>query len=169
MTIDDVFGPLRTLTLGACLLLAPLFASPASAEHSVNHSEGMTLAGAPLAIHGYDPVAFFTDGEARLGDARYSVAHGGGAYRFVSEENRSAFEASPDRYLPQFGGFCAYGVAVGAKFDGDPRVFAIRDGRLFFNLSPQIQETWERDVDGNIRKADGNWPEIRDAAPASLK
>lgn len=160
---------IRRAVLAGLLLVASLVTLSAVADHSVNHSEGLTLAGAPLAIHGYDPVAFFTDGEARLGDARYSFAHGGAAYRFVSETNQQKFEQDPGRYLPQYGGFCAYGVAVGAKFDGDPRVFAVRDGKLYFNLNPQIQETWEEDVDGNVREADGNWPRIRDAAPASLK
>ena len=169
MKIDDSATALRRMILAICLLLTPVTAFSAAAEHSVNHSEGMTLVGAPLAIHGYDPVAFFTDGEARLGDAQYSVAHGGVAYRFVSEENRKMFEQNPSRYLPQYGGFCAYGVALGAKFDGDPRVFAVRDGKLFFNLSRQIQKTWEEDLDGNIRQADDNWSKIRDAAPASLK
>ena len=160
---------LLTLTLFTALSMT-LFAAPqARAENGINLGAGMTLAGAPLAIHGYDPVAFFTDGEAQLGDARFTVAHGGGAYRFVSEANQRKFERDPNRYLPQFGGFCAYGVAVGAKFDGDPRVFEIVDGQLFFNLNPEIQKTWAEDMAGNIRKANETWPKIRTAPPASLK
>lgn len=159
------------IVLAATFILAAManLATPAAAEHDVNLAAGMTLAGAPLAIHGYDPVAFFTEGKARLGDARYTVAHDDAAYRFVSEANQRKFERSPNRFLPQFGGFCAYGVAVGAKFDGDPRVFDVRDGKLFFNLNPEIQKTWHADVDGNIRKADETWPKIRTADPASLK
>lgn len=143
--------------------------APAVAQHDVNLAAGMTLAGAPLAIHGYDPVAFFTEGKARLGDARHTVAHEGAAYRFVSEANRRSFERNPSRFLPQYGGFCAYGVSVGAKFDGDPRVFAVVDGKLYFNLNPEIQKTWEEDRAGNIRKADDTWPGIRTADPADLK
>lgn len=162
---------LLLLTLAALTVISMgLVAAPQTlAENEVNLGAGLTLAGASLAIHGYDPVAFFTEGEARLGDARYSVAHEGAAYRFVSEANRQKFERSPNRFLPQYGGFCAYGVALGAKFDGDPRVFVLRDGKLYFNLNPEIQATWQEDVAGNIRKADDNWPKIRTASPASLK
>lgn len=159
------------IVLAATFVLAAMttLATPAAAQHDVNLAAGMTLAGAPLAIHGYDPVAFFTEGKAQLGDARHSVAHEGAAYRFVSEANRRKFERSPNRFLPQFGGFCAYGVALGAKFDGDPRLFAIVDGKLYFNLNPEIQTAWEEDRAGNIRKADETWPGIRTADPASLK
>lgn len=156
--------------LATCLVLTALFAAPVTfGDDSVNHSAGMTLAGAPLAIHGYDPVAFFTDGTARIGDARYTVAHGDAAYRFVSEANQRKFDDNPEAFLPQYGGFCAYGVALGAKFDGDPRMFAIVNGKLYFNLDPAIQGTWKEDLASNIQKADGNWPKIRAAAPASLK
>ncbi len=154
---------LRTaLALGLpALALTGLLTGPVLAGSEVNVAAGLTAAGVPLAIHGYDPVAFFLESEAMLGSARHTVEHGGAAYRFVSEANRQAFERDPQRYLPQFGGFCAYGVSVGAKFDGDPRLFAIVDDKLYFNLNPEIQATWEKDVAGNIRKAEQQWPGIR--------
>lgn len=160
----------KTLPLLSLLLTLAVLAGPAgAADYSVNTGQGMTLAGAPLAAHGYDVVAFFTEGEARLGSAEHSVAHGGGAYRFATKANLERFQKDPERYLPQYGGYCAYGVAVGAKFDGDPRVFAVVDGKLYFNLNPKIQETWEEDVKGNLAKAEANWPKIRAKAPAELK
>ena len=125
--------------------------------------------GSSLAIGGYDPVAYFTEGRARLGNAAHSARHEGVVYRFVSDANQRKFEADPSRYLPRYGGYCAYGVAVGAKFDGDPRLFRIVDGKLYFNLNPEIQRKWEQDVAGNIVKADGNWPRIRDKAPEALQ
>lgn len=136
---------------------------------AVNASEGLTLAGPGLAIHGYDAVAFFTQGVAKLGSASYSAVHEGAAYRFSSAENLKAFEKDPNRYTPQFGGFCAFGVSVGAKFDGDPNLWRIVDGKLYFNLNYDIQKNWLEDVDGNIKKAEQNWRKIKDAAPSSLK
>ena len=136
---------------------------------AVNASEGLTLAGPGLAIHGYDAVAFFTDGVAKLGSAAHSAVHDGATYRFSSAEHLKTFEKNPQRYAPQFGGFCAFGVSVGAKFDGDPNLWRIVDGKLYFNLNYDIQKNWLKDIDGNIKKAEKNWRKIKDAAPSSLK
>lgn len=158
---------LRQILRLATLSLAIATAGHAGSVH-INTSSGMTLAGAPLALHGYDPVAYHTEGAAMPGSAAHTATHDGAAYRFVSAANRALFEQAPDRYLPRYGGFCAYGVAVGAKFDGDPRVFAIVDGALYLNLNPEIKATWEEDVAGNIRKAESSWRQIRDATPEEL-
>lgn len=139
------------------------------AHDHVNVSTGMTLAGAPLAIHGYDPVAYFTQGRAQIGKAVHTAKYEGAAYRFASEANKKMFEANPGRYAPQYGGYCAFGVSVGAKFDGDPTLFRVVDGKLYFNLNPEIQQKWLKDISGNIAKADGNWAKIRDKSPAELK
>lgn len=153
------------LTLVALLLAAV----PALAGNQLNTSVGLTLGGVPLAMHGYDAVAFFTTNQAVIGSDTYAVKHDGATYRFVSEENKKAFEKSPARYLPQFGGFCAFGVSVGAKFDGDPRVFAVVGDKLYFNLNFDIQKKWNEDVPGNIKKAESNWTTIADKAPSQLK
>ncbi len=158
----------RPWSLSALALLAWLPLGTALAGDQVNASTGMTLAGAPLAIHGYDAVAYFNSNQAQIGSAAFTVKYQGAAFRFVNEENKRAFEKQPAHYAPQFGGFCAYGVALGAKFDGDPRLFAIVDGKLYFNLSPDIQKKWQEDVAGNIKKADANWPKIEDKAPSQL-
>ncbi len=165
----------RTPTLAAkiALPLLSIVFSLAPAAHAagrINVSSGLTLTGsAPLAIHGYDPVAFFTEGKAIVGQAAHSAAHDGAAFYFASEKNQKAFEANPSRYLPQYGGFCAFGVSVGAKFDGDPRLFAVVKDKLYFNLNPDIQAKWKADIEGNIKKAEGNWPKIQDKAPGELK
>lgn len=152
------------------ILCSLICVAGASAETpAVNTSQGLTLAGPPLAIRGYDAVAYFTDGRPTLGSAEFSVAHDGATYRFASKANLKTFKKSPDRYAPQFGGFCAFGVSVGAKFDGDPTLWKIVDGKLYLNLNQDIQGNWLKDLDGNIRKADSNWSKIRDVAPASLK
>ena len=156
----------RLASIGLLAVLA--VATPALAADELNVTGGLTGAGAPLAIHGYDPVAFFTEGQAMVGSANHTAVHRGAAYRFVSEVNQKRFEKSPDSYLPQYGGFCSFGVSVGKKFDGDPRLFQIVDGELFFQLNPEIRSQWDKDVPGNIRKADRNWTRISDKAAASL-
>jgi len=135
----------------------------------INTSTGLTAAGAPLALRGYDPVAYFAEGRARVGTAAISAVHNGAAYSFASQENKEKFEKSPERFVPEFGGFCAFGASVGAKFDGDPTLFRVVEGKLYLNLNPDIQKTWEKDLAGNIRKAEENWTRIRDKAPAELK
>ena len=155
------------LAVLALAVFAMAGAAPAMAN-DVNVSACLTLAGGPLAIHGYDPVAYFTENRARLGQAVHSVKHGNAVYRFVSAANKSKFEANPERYLPQYGGFCAYGTALGAKFDGDPQLFTVVDGKLYFNLNPEILKKWRQDIPGYIVKADRQWRQIRDKAPAEL-
>lgn len=140
-------------------LAAALPAASAQARDEVNVSTGGTLAGPGLAAHGYDVVAFFTDGKPTFGSDAHALAHGG-TYRFASQANFDAFKADPDKYLPAYGGFCAYGTALGKKFDGDPRYWKIAGGRLYFNLNGDIQAEWSKDIAGNIAKADGNWKRI---------
>lgn len=151
------------------LLAATALAFSVSAADNVNVSSGLTLAGGPLALRGYDAVAYFEDSAAVRGKADHSVLHEGTVYRFASARHKAAFEADPERYLPAYGGFCAFGVAVGAKFDGDPEVFRVVDGRLYLNLNGGIQEKWEEDVEGNVAKADRNWSKIRDTPVSQLK
>ncbi len=157
-------GLLAVLALAALAMAG----SVSSMANDVNVSTGLTLAGGPLAIHGYDPVAYFTEDRARLGQAVHSVKHADAVYRFVSVANKRKFEANPERYLPQYGGFCAYGTALGAKFDGDPLLFTVVDGKVYFNLNPEILKKWRADIPGYIAKADRQWRQIRDKSPAEL-
>jgi len=121
-----------------------------------------------LALRGYDPVAYFTEGKPIIGTATYTATHHAATYRFATEANLDAFKANPDQYVPQYGGFCAFGVAVGAKFDGDPELWRIENGKLYLNLNPDIQEQWEKDLAGHLVKANKKWPAIKDRAPADL-
>ena len=143
--------------------------SPADvAGADVNTTQGLTLAGPGLALRGYDPVSYFTEGKPVIGAATYTTTHNGAAYRFATQKNLDAFRANPSQYVPQYGGFCAFGVAVGAKFDGDPELWKIEDGKLYLNLNPDIQEQWDKDITGHIAKADKKWSVIKDKAPADL-
>jgi YHS domain-containing protein len=134
----------------------------------LNTTTGWTLKGAPLAVHGFDPVAYFTQDEALLGDAQFSTEYKEGTYRFVSEANMQMFLKKPSAYVPQYGGYCAYGTAKGKKFDGDPRLFKVVDGKLYFNLNPDVYKKWLMDPPGFIKQADENWREIHDRQPAEL-
>ena len=103
------------------------------------------------------------------GDYRITTLHDDALYRFSSEENKAAFEANPEAYLPAYGGYCAFGTAMGFKFDGDPNHWKIVDNKLYLNLSEDIQERWEGDIPGFIESASANWENIADKTPAELQ
>ncbi len=138
----------------------------AADEHNV--SAGLTAAGAPLGLHGVDPVAFVELGNRIEGSAVYAAVHDGVAYYFSNEANKKAFEASPSRYLPQFGGFCTFGVSVAKKFDGDPRYAAVENGKLYVFLNEEIFNAFQQDRSGTIANAEKNWRKIRHTAARSL-
>ncbi len=122
-----------------------------------------------LALQGYDPVAYFTDGKPTKGNWKITTLHEDATYRFASKEHKAAFEADPEAYLPEYGGYCAFGAAMGFKFDGDPNYWRIVDGELFLNISQDVQERWVTDIPGFIQKADANWIDIEDKEPSSLQ
>jgi len=119
-------------------------------------------------IRGYDPVAYFTEGRPVPGHPDISVEYGGAKYLFSSTANRSAFNAEPEKYAPQYGGYCAFGVSVGKKFDIDPASWRIVDGKLYVNLNPVVLEMWSADTKIYLQKSEKNWPKIRGKAPSEL-
>ncbi len=119
-------------------------------------------------LSGYDPVAYFTDGKSMKGSGFHTAVYEGVTYAFASEEHLKQFQADPPKFLPAYGGYCAYGLAVGKKFVADPEVWRIVHGRLYLNLDKNIQGKWEKDIDGYLKKADENWTRIRDRAPSDL-
>ncbi|MGE5721525.1 MAG: YHS domain-containing (seleno)protein [Sphingomonadales bacterium] len=121
-----------------------------------------------LALHGYDPVAYFTTGVPTRGDPKFAATHDGARYVFASEANLAAFKARPAAYLPQFGGFCAMGTSFGKKVDGDPTVWKIVDGKLYLNFNKDVGALWQTDIAGNIGRAEAAWPAIKDKAPSQL-
>ncbi len=143
-------------------------AVPGLAVDEYNVATGLTAAGAPLGLHGVDPVAFLTLGNRVEGSARYTAVHDGVAYYFDSEENKAAFENRPTRYIPQNGGFCTFGVSVGKKFDGDPQYAAVMDGKLYVFLNEEIFQAFQKDRAGTIKKAARSWRKIEHTAAAEL-
>ncbi len=133
---------------------------------TVPHSLNLDRRG--LALHGYDPVAYFTVSKPVRGKGEYTATHAGATYRFASTSNRDAFTANPDSYAPQFGGYCAMGVALNKKLDVDPAAWRIVDGKLYLNLNKNVQREWKQDIPGNISKAVRNWPAIRGIAAKDL-
>ncbi|MBA4044438.1 MAG: hypothetical protein C0472_06250 [Erythrobacter sp.] len=121
-----------------------------------------------IALHGFDPVAYFTGGAPAKGSAQFTATYEGARYYFASAENAAKFKASPEAFAPQFGGFCAMGVALEKKLDGDPMVWKIVDGKLYLNVNADVAVAWQRDIPGNLEKANDLWPEIKDKTPASL-
>lgn len=119
-------------------------------------------------LGGYDPVAYFVDGKPVRGSGYHVMEHDGVTYAFANQEHQRLFAENPGKYLPAFGGYCAYGVAVGKKFVSDPEVWKIVDGALYLNLDKGIQRKWEKDISGHIKKANANWTEIKGKRPGEL-
>ena len=150
------------------LALAMAVALPAFAADEHNVVPGLTAAGAPLGLHGVDPVAFIQLDNRVDGSAEFTAVHDGVAYYFASAANKAAFEKRPARYVPQNGGFCTFGVSVGKKFDGDPNYAAIVDGKLYVFLNEEIYRAFDKDRAGTIKKAASNWQRIQHTAATDL-
>ena len=125
----------------------------AAATKPVNQIDG-------VALHGFDPVAYFTQNKPVKGSPKYTASYEGVTYEFASIQDQAAFEAAPAKYVPQFGGFCAYAVSEGVKADIDPHAFAINDGKLYVNYSEEARDAFQADTKGNAEKAEHNWPNV---------
>jgi len=133
--------------------VALLTAAPVFAGNLVN------VAGASkIAISGYDPVAFFTDSKPVNGSPFISATYEGATYLFSSEEHKKQFTASPAKYAPQYGGFCAFGAAIDKLFPVDITTWQVRGDKLYLNLNGEILKKFNADFDANVAKADKNWP-----------
>jgi YHS domain-containing protein len=141
----------RPITRIAAALLGLLAFAGAAQAGAVNQDRG-------IALKGYDPVAYFTDHKPVKGSARHVFAYDGGTYEFASAMHQKLFAAAPEKYLPQFDGYCAYGVAAGHKADIDPTAFSIVDGKLYLNYNTKVRSLWRQDIPGNLEKAEDAWP-----------
>jgi NTE family protein len=127
----------------------------ATASDIAHDHTAMAMASAPGVQ--YDLVSYFDGASPVPGSPSHMAAHDGETYLFASASNRDRFLAEPNRYLPQYGGLCAYAMARGKSVAGDPSVYAIRNGRLYFNLNPSVHERWLREAEANIQRADESW------------
>lgn len=115
-----------------------------------------------LAIRGADPVAYFTDGKYVPGSPEFTTKWMGATWRFASADHRDRFVADPEKYAPQYGGYCAYAVSQGRTATIDPTAFTVVNGKLYLNYSKSIEKTWRANRDEYIEQADANWPGLRD-------
>ncbi len=140
----------------SCAVLA-LLCLPLAAwaeNHAVNVDEQ------GVAIHGYDPVAYFVLGRPVRGRPELAYHWSDADWWFASQANRKAFMAEPDHYAPQFGGFCAYAASYGQFADVDPKAWTIHRGRLYLNYSLRVRETWRPRADEFIGDAEQLWPNM---------
>ena len=147
----------RFLTATAALPAATLIASPAfAAKPPVFATDG-------VAINGFDPVAYFTEGAPIKGMSEFSSDWEGAALLFASAENKAMFDADPVKFAPKYGGYCAYAVSKGATAPTDPEAWTVHEDRLYLNFSLDVRSIWKEDIPGNVMKADANWPGVLDA------
>jgi YHS domain-containing protein len=152
---------MNTLTnlIAATALVAAISAPTSSfAADEYNVSVGTTLSGAGVALRGGDAVALASGKSVVAGDAAFTAEHDGVAYYFASENTMKQFKADPGQYLPQFGGFCAFGVAINKKLDADPHFADIVDGKLYVFLNAVAFDKYLEDKEGILAKAYENWP-----------
>lgn len=115
-----------------------------------------------LALKGFDPVAYFTLQRATPGDPQFTAVHEGATYRFASAVHRDTFMKEAAKYAPQYGGYCAFGVAGGYKVKVDPEAFSVRDGKLYLNYDTRVQARWVKDIPGYLSKSEANWSTLKD-------
>lgn len=119
-------------------------------------------------LAGHDPVAYFTQNAAVEGSTKFTATHNGAIYQFSSAKNRDLFLDTPNKYEPQYGGFCAYGASLGKKFKVNGKAFEVVDGKLYVNKNEDVYETWVEDKAENIVSADQQWESIKPIAAEDL-
>jgi YHS domain-containing protein len=113
------------------------------------------------AIRGYDPVAYFTEGREVMGKKEIVFDHLGAQWHFASEENLNLFKQDPEKYTPQFGGYCAYGMSRGYKAETQPNAWTIVQGKLYLNYNVDVRAKWSQDMANYIQNAEAHWPTVR--------
>ena len=114
-----------------------------------------------LAIKGYDTVAYFNADKAVKGIESFTYQWHGLTWHFSTKENRDLFAAGPEKYAPQYDGYCAWALTEARKAITDPEVWKIVDGKLYLNCSAAAYEKWSKDIPGNIKKADAIWLKLQ--------
>lgn len=113
------------------------------------------------AIRGYDAVAYFKQNKPVKGKAELSYTWQGAKWHFANQANLDAFKEKPEQFAPQYGGYCAYGVAQGYAPEIDPQAYKVVHGKLYLNLSKAVLKKWQKDIPGYVKDADKNWPELK--------
>lgn len=125
--------------------------------------EGEVFAPNSKAIRGYDPVAYFTEQMPVQGSAKFKHRYMDADWYFSSQKNLDLFKNDPVKYMPQYGGYCAFGMAGGYKASISPDAWTIVDGKLYLNYNKKVQKDWTADIPGMIKKGDQNWPKVKNS------
>ncbi|HEX7373631.1 MAG TPA: YHS domain-containing (seleno)protein [Steroidobacteraceae bacterium] len=141
-------------------LLARLFLSAFLTMTAATALAGEYFEKDGVALRGYDPVAYFTDGKPTKGTSAHAYEYKGSKFYFATAANQRQFARDPAKYAPQFGGFCALGTANGYKVSTQPDAFAVVDGKLYLNHDLKVLGLWQADAPGYITKAQEKWPEV---------
>lgn len=147
------------------LLPAALAVWPLAASASDRRPEHLCIDDKGIALGGFDPMSYWQGGGPQRGARKHEATLEGARFWFASEATKAAFLADPQRYLPQYGGFCAFGVSHGKKYPGNPLIFQIFGDRLFVEYDRAAKAVWEKGIERNIAIADRIWPKIQ-AIPA---
>ena len=154
---------MKTLKTIKIILVAVLMTTMAT---NAQDKKGNNIDNSNIALQGYSPVSYLDLGIAQRGNKEYKSEHEKVVYYFTSKEQKSKFDKNPGKYLPQYGGFCAFGVYAGAKFRPDPNKFVVKDGKYFlylYNIELDAQQLWlaEKNHKKLVAKADNNWEKLR--------
>jgi YHS domain-containing protein len=157
---------MKAMTRSKCLAIIPffvavvLFVGPrGAAGGSATPVAAVNVTTDTIGLKGYDPVAYFTSGQPTPGADQYTYRWKGVTYRFASAEDLQLFKANPEKYLPQYGGYCAYAMSLNRIADIDPSEWTIVDGKLYLNNGFFAQSLWSLNKSGNIASGDRNWPQ----------
>lgn len=138
------------------LLASTATVRPVTADEAMRVNTGSNN----VAIKGYDPVAYFTEGQPTKGRPDVAYSWNGAQWQFANAAHRDMFAASPERYAPQFGGFCSMAMTRSKIADVDPEAWTIVDGKLYLNFSKPVREKFRQNARGNIKNAEENWKKI---------
>ncbi|QLH34589.1 MAG: YHS domain-containing protein [Cyclobacteriaceae bacterium] len=128
---------------------------------SSNQNTAQVFATEAGAIGGYDPVAYFTQSQPVKGIKEFSFEYADQSWYFASAENLELFKSNPEKYAPQFGGYCAYGMSRGYKAKTEPDAWTIVEGKLYLNYNTDVRTIWNENQRGFIEKANANWPTVK--------
>jgi YHS domain-containing protein len=151
----------KFLFLIVCVGIAAALASCGKTETALGFNTDTN----GVALRGFDAVAYFAVETAVKGDGKYEYVWNGAKWLFSSEENMKKFQASPETYAPQFGGYCSLAVSEGYTADGDPEAWKVVDGKLFLNYSKQVRQKWEENQTERIEKGSSNWQKFKQQKP----
>jgi YHS domain-containing protein len=150
---------MRNSVLKLALMALSVATAPAAAP-AAKPAPAIYVAADGLAVGGYDVTAYFTQGKAVRGSARYELMLRGATWRFASADGKARFQADPAAYAPQFGSYCAWAVSQGYIASGDPTQWKIVDGKLYLNFNARAKELWEADQVDAIKRGHANWPAV---------